>query len=389
MSVTAAKGFRATGGSMGIKPTGKSDVAIVTTASGKPVAVAGTFTTNKAAAAPVQVTKRHLEATGHQATTVILTSGNANAATGAEGVAHAMELCATVARALDVPPTSVLICQTGLIGIPFPLEATIGGLAPVLQTLGNDEDAGTRAAEAIMTTDTFDKQATVKGSNFTVGAMAKGAAMLAPNMATMLCCITTDADVAQVDLERILRRAVEQSFNRLLTDGAVSTNDTVLLLASGEAGHVDLHEFEQAVTSVCLDMAEKMAEDAEGATKVIHLIVKGAASDEEAHAAARNVADSLLVKCSFNGEDPYWGRVVSELATAGVAFDIDRVSVAYGGTVVCEAGIAKTHDVEVVKAHMAQRHVTLECNLNLGIGSATMLTVDLGHGYIDENRTTS
>ena len=283
----------------------------------------------------------------------------------------------------------MLICQTGLIGIPFPLEATIGGLAPVLQTLGNDEDAGTRAAEAIMTTDTFDKQATVVGSNFTVGAMAKGAAMLAPNMATMLCCITTDADVAQVDLERILRRAVEQSFNRLLTDGAVSTNDTVLLLASGEAGHVDLQEFEQAVTSVCLDMAEKMAEDAEGATKVIHLIVKGAASDEEAHAAARNVADSLLVKCSFNGEDPYWGRVVSELATAGVAFDIDRVSVAYGGTVVCEAGIAKTHDVEVLKAHMAQRHVTLECNLNLGIGSATMLTVDLGHGYIDENRTTS
>jgi glutamate N-acetyltransferase/amino-acid N-acetyltransferase len=169
----------------------------------------------------------------------------------------------------------------------------------------------------------------------------------------------------------------------------VSTNDTVLLLASGEAGHVDLQEFEQAVTSVCLDMAEKMAEYAEGATKVIHLIVKGAASDEEAHAAARNVADSLLVKCSFNGEDPYWGRVVSELATAGVAFDIDRVSVAYGGTVVCEAGIAKIHDVEVVKAHMAQRHVTLECNLNLGIGSATMLTVDLGHGYIDENRTTS
>jgi glutamate N-acetyltransferase/amino-acid N-acetyltransferase len=283
----------------------------------------------------------------------------------------------------------VLIGQTGLIGIPFPLDATIGALPSILDTLSDDVEAGTRAARAIMTTDTFDKQAVVVGSNFTVGAMAKGAAMLAPNMATMLCCITTDAAVDGDDLQRVLGRAVDQSFNRLLTDGAMSTNDTVLLLASGEAGHVDLHEFEAAVTSVCLDVAEKMAEDAEGATKVIHLIVRGAASDEEAHRAARNVANSLLVKCSFNGEDPYWGRVVSELATAGVAFDIDRVSVAYGGVVVAEAGVAKPHDHAAVRAHLAQRHVTLECNLNVGIGAATMLTADLGHGYIDENRTTS
>ena len=389
MSVTAAKGFQATGGSMGIKPTGRADVAVVTTTSGSPVAVAATFTTNKAAAAPVQLSRRHLEVSNNRASTVVLTSGNANAATGIEGMKAAMELCATVAASLDVAPTSVLICQTGLIGIPFPLAATIDALPAVLDHLGSDAAAGTAAAEAIMTTDTFDKQATVVGSNFTVGAMAKGAAMLAPNMATMLCCITTDAAVEQSELQSVLSRAVDQSFNRLLTDGAISTNDTVILLASGEAGAVDLAEFEAAVSSVCFDLAEKMAEDAEGASKVIHLIVKGAASDEEAHAAARNVADSLLVKCSFNGEDPYWGRVVSELATAQVAFDIDRVSVAYGGTIVCEAGIAKAHDEGAVRAHLAQRHVTLECNLNLGIGSATMLTVDLGHGYIDENRTTS
>ena len=389
MSVLAPKGFKATGGSMGIKPTGRPDVALLTTESGLPVAAAATFTTNKAAAAPVQVSRRHLETSSHQVTSVVLTSGNANAATGEAGELAAMRLCTEVATALGVAPTSVLIGQTGLIGIPFPLEGTIDQLAPIVTTLGVDAAAAHRAAEAIMTTDTFAKEVVVSGSGFTIGGMAKGAAMLAPNMATMLCVLTTDAALPSEQLQALLRRSVEHSFNRLLTDGAISTNDTVILLASGVAGPADPHEVEAAVTSACQQLAEMMAEDAEGATKVIHLIVKGAASDEEAHLAARNVADSLLVKCSFNGEDPYWGRVVSELGSAGVAFDLHRVTVSYGGTMVCEDGIAKAHDAAAVAAHLAGRHVTLECDLNLGSGSATMLTVDLGYGYIDENRTTS
>jgi glutamate N-acetyltransferase/amino-acid N-acetyltransferase len=182
---------------------------------------------------------------------------------------------------------------------------------------------------------------------------------------------------------------VDRTFNRLLTDGARSTNDTVICLASGEAGPCDLDALEAALAEACGALATMMAEDAEGATKVIHLVVEGAVSDAAAHAAARNVADSLLVKCSFNGEDPYWGRVVSELATAGTPFDLDRCSVAYGGVTVCAAGVAVPHDAAAVAAHLAERHVTLTCDLGLGTGSATMLTVDLGHGYIDENRTTS
>jgi len=240
-----------------------------------------------------------------------------------------------------------------------------------------------------MTTDTFAKEIVVEGPGFTVGGMAKGAAMLAPNMATMLCVLTTDAAVDATVLKERLLAAVEVTFNRLVTDGARSTNDTVVCLASGVAGPVDPDALEAALTEACAALAEMMAEDAEGATKVIHLVVRGATSDAAAHAAARNVADSLLVKCSMNGEDPYWGRVVSELATAGVPFDLDRCDVAYGGVTVCRGGEAVAHDAAAVAAHLRERHITLTCDLGLGNGAATMLTVDLGYGYIDENRTTS
>jgi glutamate N-acetyltransferase/amino-acid N-acetyltransferase len=283
----------------------------------------------------------------------------------------------------------VLVCQTGLIGIPFPLSTAVGGLPAVVSTRAGTAEAGEAAARAIMTTDTVPKQVVVAGDGFVVGGMAKGAAMLAPDMATMLAVLTTDAGLSSASVHEILREAVRTTFNAMTVDGCTSTNDTVLLLANAAAGPADEDAALAAVTEACASLARQMADDAEGGTKTARVAVSGAASDEEAHRAARRVADSLLVKCSLNGADPYWGRVVSELGSAGVAFDPDTVSVAYGGTVVCRAGVAAPHDAAALAAHMAGRHVEIECDLGLGTGRGKLLMTDLGRGYIDENRTTS
>ncbi|MHB8593719.1 MAG: bifunctional ornithine acetyltransferase/N-acetylglutamate synthase, partial [Acidimicrobiales bacterium] len=191
-------------------------------------------------------------------------------------------------------------------------------------------------------------------------------------------------------LAEALRQAVAETFNRLSIDGCTSTNDTVLVLASGRSGATpEPARMAQSLGRACAELAAMMADDGEGSTKVAHVIVTGAASDDEAHRAARKVADSLLVKCSLNGEDPYWGRVVSELGSAGVVFDLDRVGVSYGGVAVCRGGVAAAHDAAAVAAHLAARHVEIRCDLGLGAGSGAVLSTDLGYGYIDENRTTS
>ena len=393
MSVTAPQGFVAAGGPIGIKAADAPDLAVVATDDGRPVPAAGVFTANLATAAPVQVSRAHLAATTGQAAAVVLTSGNANAATGQPGMAAARRLCELVANSVGSAAEEVLVCQTGLIGVPFPLgvvEPLVGGV--VAGRAGGDA-AGRAAAEAIMTTDTVRKEAVARGpaggGSFTVGGMAKGAAMLAPNMATMLAVLTTDAAAEPAVLQEILRAAVVPTFNSMSVDGCASTNDTVLFLSSGRAGPVDRDVLAGAVTDVCGALAGQMVADAEGATKVVHLQVTGAATDGEAHRAARKVADSLLVKCSLNGEDPYWGRVVSELGSAGVAFDLDLVTIAYGGTAVCVGGVAADHDTTAVAAHMAGRHIQIDCDLGLGAGAGVVLSTDLGYGYIDENRTTS
>jgi len=389
VSVTAPEGFVAAGGSAGIKAAGAADVAVVTTDHGRPVPAAGVFTANLAAAAPVQISRAHLEATRGRAAGVILTSGNANAATGEPGREAASRLCDAVARGIDAHRHEVLVCQTGLIGIPFPMAEVERHLAEIVASRRGSAESGAAAARAIMTTDTVPKTALVKGAGFTVGAMAKGAAMLAPNMATMLALCTTDAVATPDVLRTALRAAVDGSFNTMTVDGCTSTNDTVLVLASGRAATPSLQSLTAALSEVCTSLSEQMADDSEGTTKVAHIRVVGAESDGAAHVAARKVADSMLVQCSLNGEDPYWGRVVSELGSAGVAFDIDKVSVAYGGTVVCAGGVALAHDAGAVKAHMAGRHIELTCDLGLGSGAAAVLGTDLGYGYIDENRTTS
>jgi glutamate N-acetyltransferase / amino-acid N-acetyltransferase len=387
MSVTAAPGFVAAGIAAGIKASGAPDLSLVATADGRPVAAAGVFTRNLMTAAPVQISREHLQAGAGEVVAVVLNSGNANAATGEAGMRDAVEMCATVAAELGVDRHQVLVCSTGLIGIPMPI-ATISGAIPALVE-ARSADGGAAAAIAIMTTDTHAKQVVVQGDGFTVGGMAKGAAMLSPNMATMLAVLTTDAQATPELLKAALTHGVADSFNTLDVDGCTSTNDTVLLLASGLAGPVPQAALEAAVAEACADLAGQMAGDAEGATKVVRFKVVGAHSDEEALIGARAVSRSQLVKCSWYGNDPYWGRIASDLGSCGIHFDPALFRVSYGGVEVCRGAVDVPHDTAAVAAHMEGRHLDIVADLGLGAGRGQILTNDLTHAYIDENMGTS
>jgi len=392
VSVTAAKGFVASGVACGIKESGNADLALVATADHKPAVAAGVFTTNLAAAAPVQVSRAHLNATGGHAVAVVLNAGNANAATGAAGRATSEGACKLVAAELACEDHDVLVCSTGLIGIPLSLDPFARGIPSAIAELADTSKAAGAAAAAIMTTDTIRKEAVAMSHGVTVGGMAKGAAMLSPNMATMLAVLTTDARLDPAALQAALAAAMDDSFHRLTVDGCTSTNDTVIILASGKAdgdGAADASIVGELISRVCLDLAEQMAADAEGATKIVRVSVVGAASDDDAAKAARRIAESNLVKCSFYGEDPYWGRVVSEAGSAGAAFDIDKVSVAYGDCVVAEGGVEVEHDKAVVAQYMQQKRLKVTVDLNLGDGAWWLLTNDLTHAYVDENMGTS
>ena len=387
--VTAALGFVAAGVACGVKPSGDPDLVLVATDDGVAVPAAAVFTSNKMTAAPVLTSHAHLVASGGEAAAVIVNSGNANAATGVKGRADAERMCDAVAGHLDIASEQVLVCSTGLIGIPLPIETIERGVPALMAARGATPEHGSAAAEALRTTDTHRKEAVGAAGVATVGGMAKGAAMLAPNMATMLAVLTTDAQADAVTLRDVLTTAVDASFNVLTVDGCTSTNDTVILLASGRKGRVAHDDLQAAVTQVCTDLAQQMAGDAEGATKVIRLEVTGAATDHEAAVAARKIAESQLVKCSWNGEDPYWGRLASEAGSAGVAFDAARLSVSYGGIVVASDGISVDHDEAAVARHMAGRDLEIVVDLGIGDGHAHVVTNDLSHAYIDENRGTS
>jgi glutamate N-acetyltransferase/amino-acid N-acetyltransferase len=390
VTVTGAAGFAANGIACGIKPSGDLDLSLVATSDGRPVAAAAVFTQNKMTAAPVVTTNAHLTLTGGRAAAVILNSGCANAATGPPGLADAKAMCRATADALGCAVEEVLVCSTGLIGYRLPMDAIQGGVAPLVEGRRADPDGGAAAAEAIRTTDTRRKEAVVRGPGFTVGGMAKGAAMLAPNMATMLAVLTTDAAVEPAELVTVLRAGVGDSFNAMSSDGCTSTNDTVILLASGEAGPpADPAAFATAVADVCLDLAIQMVGDAEGHTKVVTVRVTGALSDEEARLGARRVAESQLVKCSWYGQDPYWGRVASELGTAGIAFEADKLNIRYGDLLVADQGVTVEVDPAAMAAYMAEPRLEVTANLGLGDGTARILTNDLTHAYIDENMGTS
>ena len=378
-------GFVASGVACGIKDSRTPDLALVATADGRPVPAAAVFTSNLAPAAPVQVSRAHLEATGGYASAVVVNSGNANAATGASGREHAERMCALVAEGLRCRPEEVLVCSTGLIGIPLPIAAVEAGIGPLLAAR---QPAGlAAAAAAMMTTDISPKHVLHPGGGFVVDGIAKGAAMLAPNMATMLAIVTTDAEASPAELRAALVDAVADSFNSLSIDGATSTNDTVIAMAAGGAGRRPA--MAEVMADVCAELATLMADGAEGATKRARVRVRGAASSDDARRAARKVAESQLVQCSLYGADPYWGRIVSELGSSGAAFDPDRVSIAYGSVEVCRNGVACGHDPAAAKAALAARNVEITCQLGLGDGAAVVTTTDLTPEYIAENMRTS
>jgi glutamate N-acetyltransferase/amino-acid N-acetyltransferase len=386
MSVTAAKGFCASGCHAGVKRR-RYDMALVATDDGQPVTAAAVFTQNKFFAPPVAVSRQRLAGNGGQAAAIIVNSGNANAGTGAKGLADAEAMCVAAAKAVGCAVDDVLVCSTGIIGTPLPIDAILAAtpkLGKKLSVAGAHD-----AAKGILTTDHQTKEAVVRGSNFTIGGMAKGCGMIAPNMATMLAFLTTDAEIGRDALQEALKDAVDRSFNTLNVDGATSTNDTVILLASGRRGKPNPREFADAVHKLCEDLTLQMARDAEGMTKMALLRVTGAVSDAEARIAAKNIAENNLIKCSWYGSDPYWGRLLAAAGSAGIEFDPDRATVAYGGIVVSRAGAASPHDEAAVAQHMKQEQIDIEVALGLGSGSAQVIGIDLGPGYIKENAKTS
>jgi len=284
----------------------------------------------------------------------------------------------------------------------MPMDPVESGVPKLGAQLTADATGGAAAAAAMMTTDTVPKTtqqavAFAGGATATIGGMAKGAAMLAPSMATMLAVLATDVAIGPAPLTRALQAAVASSFNALVVDACQSTNDTVLVLANGSAGNDEITSTSglgyaavvEALTAACADLAHQMATDAEGATKCVTLHVRGARNDREAQLAARQVASSQLVQCSLYGKDPYWGRILSELGVSGAVFDPEDVTVAYDGVVVCDHGIAAAHDADAVAKAMEERDLTITCDLHHGNGQATMLFTDLTHAYVDENMGTS
>jgi glutamate N-acetyltransferase/amino-acid N-acetyltransferase len=378
MSVTAPKGFRAAGVAAGIKNSGKPDVAVVIN-EGPSKAAAAVFTSNRVKAAPVRWSAK-VVADG-QVSAVVLNSGGANACTGAEGYADTEQTAAHLAGLLTVNASEVAVCSTGLIGQRLPMHQLLVGVDAA--AVAASPHGGVSAATAIMTTDTVAKLTEVQGTGYQIGGMAKGAAMLAPALATMLVVITTDADVAPSDLDKALRAATRTTFDRLDSDGCMSTNDTVILLASGASGvQPDPAEFAELLTVACDDLAHQLLLDAEGATKAISIQVVGADSEQDAITVGRAVARSSLLKCAITGEDPNWGRVLAAVGTTDAAFEADELNVAINGVWVCQKG-GPGEDRAAVD--LKPKDVTITVDLSAGPAAATIRTTDLTAAYVHEN----
>jgi len=380
VSVTAAAGFEAAGVTAGLKSTGAPDVALVVNR-GRSTAAAAVFTSNRAKANPV-IWSQQVVADG-RVDAVVLNSGGANCFTGAFGFQTTHATAEAVATALDVSATDVLVCSTGLIGVGDQgfRDKVLAGSVTAAGALS--VDGGLDAATAIMTTDSRPKQAVVEGDGWVVGGMAKGAGMLAPGLATMLVVLTTDADVDAAGLDAALRDATRVTFDRLDSDGCMSTNDTVVLLASAESGVAPpAGAFAEAVRALCADLAEQLQGDAEGASHDIRIEIVGAASDDDAVEVGRSIARNNLFKAAVFGNDPNWGRVLAAIGTTSAEFDPYDVDVTINGVRVCHAGAPDRPSDEV---DLAPRAVHVLVDLRVGDVEATILTNDLTHDYVHEN----
>jgi glutamate N-acetyltransferase / amino-acid N-acetyltransferase len=382
--ITGPRGFRAAGITAGLKVSGNPDLALVVN-DGPAKAAAAVFTSNRVAAAPVHWSRQVL--TDGRADAVVLNSGGANACTGPEGFQNTHATAEKTAEALGVSAGDVVVCSTGLIGEQLPMDKVLPGVEAAAAAL--KDDGGADAAAAIMTTDTVSKQAgwsspgAEGAGSYRIGGMAKGAGMLAPGLATMLVVLTTDADLPAAELDAALREAVRVSFNRADSDGCMSTNDTVVLLASGASSVVpDRAEFAAGLTEVCTDLALQLIRDAEGASHDIAITTFNAASERDAEVVGRAVARSNLFKTAIFGKDPNWGRVLSAVGTTDAVFEPDRLNVAINGVQVCRnGGIGDSRDL----VDLGPRDVTVEIDLSAGVERATIWTNDLTHDYVHEN----
>ena len=384
MTITRPRGFRAVGLAAGIKPTGTHDLALIVNDGPRDTAAA-VFTANRVQAAPV-LWSREAVSDG-RARAVVLNSGGANACTGPEGFADTHRTAEHLAEELDIAAQDVLVCSTGLIGERLPMETLLAGITTATQQLAVGPEADSATARAIMTTDTVLKTAEITTpSGAVVGGIAKGAGMLAPQLATMLVVLTTDADVDAEMADAALRGATRTTFDRVDSDACMSTNDTVILLASGASGlTLGLEELTEAVRAVSADLARQLVADAEGASHDVHVIVRSASSEDAALAVAREIARSNLVKAAIFGNDPNWGRIVSAagcVPEAVAPFDVADLSVTVNGIEVCRAGGAHRDRSEV---DMTPRETLIEVDLGAGDATGDIWTNDLTHDYVEEN----
>jgi glutamate N-acetyltransferase/amino-acid N-acetyltransferase len=392
--VCAPLGFRAGVAAAGIRLDGnetRTDLAIIR--SDTPAVAAGVFTRNTVKAAPVVISQLTLRR-GAPISAVVVNAGNANACTGAQGFRDALVMCATTGDALDLDPSDVLVCSTGVIGRPMPMDRLIRGIRAA--GLAMSPGAGDDVAHAIMTTDTVPKVAVASfeaaGVMYTIGGTAKGAGMLHPDMATMLAFITTDAPIDASVLQPALSRVTDDTFNCVTVDGDTSTNDTCILLANGAAGGASITSassaaaaFEAALFDVCDSLAEQLVADAEGATRHFRVAVDGAADSEQARVAARVVAQSPLVKTAVHGGDPNWGRIVAALGRSGATFTLDRCRVAIGGIVVFDRGAPEPVDHNLVRVALSHPRIDIAIDLGAGDGSGHAWGCDLSADYVRIN----
>ena len=382
--VTVPRGFSAASTTAGIKPSGNPDMALVVN-QGPRFDAAAVFTRNRVVAAPVKVTQAALkDGNPNELKAAVFNAGNANACNGAQGMTDAKKMAEDTALALGVDVSDIAVCSTGLIGELMPMDKVHGGIDKLEKNLGTEQSHGAGAAAAIMTTDTVPKQTVVHGQGWTVGGMGKGVGMMAPSLATMLVCITTDAQASPAALDAALRKACDVTFNTLDVDGSTSTNDTVIVMANGASGvEPSQEELDEAILKACADLADQLQADAEGVTKRVKITVKGTGSDAQALNAARTLGRDNLFKCAMFGSDPNWGRVLAAVGMADAEMDPDNISVFFNNQPVCveSTGAPGAREVDLSGADI---DVLVDLGTG-GEGTAFVRTTDLSHDYVEIN----